>query len=419
MRNVIQTLTVIIVIAAGMYIARDIQRMEPSTGMHADAHSAEMKEPARGSHGGRLLTQDNFQLELTLFEHGVEPEFRVYAYENERPVNPAEIDLTITLNRLGGNTDVFRFSPREDYLKGDGVVSEPHSFDVTVEAVNAGEVHRWQYSQYEGRTVIAGETALDAGIATAIAGPAEISRTLILQGTVTYDANLIRRVMARYPGVLHVATRTIGNHVQAGDVLAQVESNDSLQTYDIKAPVSGIIIEQQVMPGETTADKPIYVIANMNKVWVDLAVFRRDLPRVSTGQQVQLSSLDGTQHVEATIGYIAPASSSSSQSTVARVYLDNTDGRWRPGMAVNGTVILSKQEVPLAVRNSALQKFRDFDVVYARFGDTFEVRMLDLGISDGNYTEVTGGIDPGTDYVVENSYLIKADIEKSGASHDH
>jgi cobalt-zinc-cadmium efflux system membrane fusion protein len=73
----------------------------------------------------------------------------------------------------------------------------------------------------------------------------------------------------------------------------------------------------------------------------------------------------------------------------------------------------------LVVANSALQTFRDFTVVYAQVGDVYEVRMLQLGVSDGEHTEVIGGIDAGTRYVTDNSYLIKADIEKSGASHDH
>jgi len=66
-----------------------------------------------------------------------------------------------------------------------------------------------------------------------------------------------------------------------------------------------------------------------------------------------------------------------------------------------------------------LQSFRDFTVVYARFQQTYEVRMLELGRRDGEFVEVLGGLDPGTTYVSENSFLVKADIEKSGASHDH
>ncbi len=45
--------------------------------------------------------------------------------------------------------------------------------------------------------------------------------------------------------------------------------------------------------------------------------------------------------------------------------------------------------------------------------------MLDLGINNSEWVEVLGGLKPNTEYVTENSFLIKADIEKSGASHDH
>jgi cobalt-zinc-cadmium efflux system membrane fusion protein len=52
-------------------------------------------------------------------------------------------------------------------------------------------------------------------------------------------------------------------------------------------------------------------------------------------------------------------------------------------------------------------------------GDTYEVRMLELGVNDGEMVEVLNGLKPDTPYVSGNSFLIKADIEKSGASHDH
>jgi cobalt-zinc-cadmium efflux system membrane fusion protein len=71
------------------------------------------------------------------------------------------------------------------------------------------------------------------------------------------------------------------------------------------------------------------------------------------------------------------------------------------------------------VKRKGLQSFRDFTVVYAQIGNEYEVRMLDLGRQSGEWIEVLGGLDPGTRYVTTNSYLIKADIEKSGASHDH
>jgi cobalt-zinc-cadmium efflux system membrane fusion protein len=82
-------------------------------------------------------------------------------------------------------------------------------------------------------------------------------------------------------------------------------------------------------------------------------------------------------------------------------------------------VTVADHDVPLVVRESGLQSFRDFTVVYAQVGETYEVRMLDLGRRDGEFVEVLGGLEQGTVYVTENSFLIKADIEKSGASHDH
>jgi cobalt-zinc-cadmium efflux system membrane fusion protein len=99
--------------------------------------------------------------------------------------------------------------------------------------------------------------------------------------------------------------------------------------------------------------------------------------------------------------------------------LDNTEARWTPGQFVEGRVTIGAAPVELAVPLSALQRFRDFDVVFAQVGETYEVRMLELGRRDSSFVEVRSGLAPGTVYVSENSYLIKADIEKSGASHDH
>ncbi|AIK96292.1 hypothetical protein ID47_05385 [Candidatus Paracaedibacter acanthamoebae] len=88
-------------------------------------------------------------------------------------------------------------------------------------------------------------------------------------------------------------------------------------------------------------------------------------------------------------------------------------------MTVQGNVVVDTREVKMAVKSSGLQAFRDFNVVFAQVGETYEVRMLELGLKDDEYVEVLGGIKPNTDYVSENSFLIKADIEKSAASHDH
>jgi cobalt-zinc-cadmium efflux system membrane fusion protein len=88
-------------------------------------------------------------------------------------------------------------------------------------------------------------------------------------------------------------------------------------------------------------------------------------------------------------------------------------------MHVMADIIIEKAEVPLAVKRSALQTFRDMPVVFGRFDNVFEVRMVELGRQDKDYIEVLGGLNPGTEYVTNNSYLLKAEVLKDGASHDH
>ncbi|HBN60066.1 MAG TPA: heavy metal resistance protein CzcB, partial [Halomonas sp.] len=46
-----------------------------------------------------------------------------------------------------------------------------------------------------------------------------------------------------------------------GDVLAQVESNESLQTYALRAPIDGIVIERRISNGEMTGEQPLFAIA--------------------------------------------------------------------------------------------------------------------------------------------------------------
>ena len=212
--------------------------------------------------------------------------------------------------------------------------------------------------------------------------------------------------------------RDSGDKVQAGDTLATVQSNESLQNYTVQAPIGGLIVVRNVQVGEATGQEPMFVIADLSEVWVELDVFGRDLEKVLAGQAVDIETFDGYR-VLGEIDWISPLSAHASQSVRARVRLDNPEGRLRPGQFVRGRVTIAEHAVPLALRLSALQRIRDAEVIFARFGDLYEMRMPETGRRDNEWVAVLGGVTPGTEYVTDNSYLIKADIEKSGASHDH
>lgn len=386
---------------------------------HGD-HAAEAA-PAdipKGPHGGKLFQRDGFGLELALYETGVPPEFHVYVTQDGRPLALDAVDVEVELTRVDGQVDRFEFKPLGEYLRGQGVVTEPHSFDVRIRARHAGQAYEWSFSSYEGRTQIPAQLAQEAGIEVETAGPATIVEGVNLTGRVQTDPDRVAQVRARFPGVVQGIEARLGERVRKGAALARIQSNESLQTYTLTAPIDGVILKREVQSGMATGEAPLFVIADLNQVWVELDVFARHIDQVRVGQPVVVETLDGTG-LEGRIEWVSPVAMHASQSVQARVVLDNIDGRLRPGQFVRARVTVAEHPVQLAVRQSAIQRFRDFQVVFARFGETYEVRMLELGRQDAEWAEVRGGLKPGSDYVTHNSYLIKADIEKSGASHDH
>ena len=387
-------------------------------GGHEDHAESGHDEVPRGPHGGRLLVDGDFSVELAIFETGVPPEFLVWVARNGEPIAPQEAGLSITLTRLGGVRDEIAFRPQDDFLRGDTVIYEPHSFVVTVEAQHGNTMHRWEYDNFEGRTQIGREVAEAFGLETAVAGPATIRETVTVYGRVEPDAEKVRRVKARFAGTVEAVSVSVGDRVRKGQTLATVESNESLTRYTLIAPIDGVITERNAHPGEQTGDRPLFSLMDTGTVWAEFAVFPRDLPRVRQGAPVLISAVDSIPSLAGSISYLG-AIARSDQSVVARVVLDNPEGALRPGMFLTGSIQVAEHAVPLAVKRSGLQGFRDFTVVYARIGDQYEVRMLELGRQDDEWIEVLGGLEPGTRYVTTNSYLVKADIEKSGASHDH
>ncbi|MBU2280590.1 MAG: hypothetical protein KKB45_17505, partial [Gammaproteobacteria bacterium] len=90
-----------------------ISSVQAGEGDHHDEHAA---EPAKGPHGGRLLTQDHFAVEVSIYENGVEPELRLYFYQDKQPISPEKISASVQLNRLGEAPETIQLRPELDYL---------------------------------------------------------------------------------------------------------------------------------------------------------------------------------------------------------------------------------------------------------------------------------------------------------------
>ena len=383
-------------------------------GAHSDAE-------ARGEHGGSLLKQDNITVELAIAEDGTPPKYEAWLYRDGKPLPAKAGEVDVALTRLGGIREAHALRVRNDgRLMADTVVAEPHSFDIAVTARIDGRTLRWNYPSYEGRTVIAADVAQQSGIRVAKAGPGVIADEHEVQGLLTPVEGRVASAMARFPGPIRTLRANVGDAVRAGQPLATIESNMSLTTYTVAAPISGVVLSRNAALGAVAGEgAPLFEIADLSKLWVDLHVFGADATHLRAGVPVTVTRMSDGVQAQTTLERVLPGTATASQSTVARATLDNADGLWRPGSAVSAKVTVAREPVAMVVPLGALQTFRDWDVAFVRVGDTYEVRPLELGRRDGTQVEVLSGLRAGDAVVVEQSYLVKADIEKSGASHDH
>ena len=477
------------VIIIGIVIAAIILATDRSTG--GDEHGASEAAPEyeRGPHGGRLLRDGDFAIEATIYETGVPPVFRVYAYVKDKPIDPSSVQLTAEVYRIGPVVDRMGFQKELDYLLGDSVVYEPHSFEAKFRARYNGREHLLAFSQIEGRTQLSPSALKASGIVMDTARPRTMRSTLELPGEIVSNADRVAHVVPRLGGVVTEVRKSVGDRVSRGEVIAVVQSREladlaaehaaatkrvalarstanreeqlfkkkigseqeyeearqklaeaqiEQQTasqklsalgvsargvstrYEIRAPFNGTVVERRIAVGEAVRDdSDIFLIADLSTVWVELTVSPNDVRTIRIGQTVTINSDAIGETATGTVEYVSPLVASETRSGKARVQLANPKGVWRPGVSVRVQLVQEEHDVALAVKTVALQKFREWDVVFVRQGELFEIMPVELGRKDGEWIEVTSGLKPGTPYVAENSFILKADVEKSGATHDH
>ena len=258
-----------------------------------------------------------------------------------------------------------------------------------------------------------------AGIALGKAGAKVLREELQLNGIVQANQEAVVQVSPRFPGVVRTLAKRLGDEVKKGDLLAVVESNQSLTTYELRAPIAGVITERQASLGEYVSEqKPAFVVTDLSTLWVDFSVYRRDLVKVSVGESVRIDPEDGGEPVEAKISYMSPIGAADTQSAVARAVIQN-DGRFRPGLFATGAVATAEQPIPVAVSLDAIQSLEGRDVVFVREGDRFAARDVTLGRRDSAIVEILNGLKAGEPYASKNSFVVKAELAKGSASHEH
>jgi cobalt-zinc-cadmium efflux system membrane fusion protein len=263
------------------------------------------------------------------------------------------------------------------------------------------------------RVHIEAAIAAQSGVRTAPVGPGVIRDEHEVQGLLLPIDGRNAHIMARFPGPVRAVRVAVGDRVTAGQTLAVIESNVSLSDYAVTAPLAGTVLSRNVAVGDLAGDKPLFEIADLSKLWVDIHLFGGDAEHLHAGLPVEVMRLSDNVRSSTTLDRVLPGMATASQSTVGRAIVINTDGNWRPGASVRVRVSVSQDAVARVVPLEAIQSLRGQEVVFVREGENYEARPVKLGRRDGHYAEVLDGVAIGDDVVVEQSYLIKADIEKS------
>jgi len=200
------------------------------------------------------------------------------------------------------------------------------------------------------------------------------------------------------------------------------EQKTPLNIYTIAAPIVGKIIERHISLGEVISeDKQVFVVANLDTVWIELAIPGEDLQKVQKDQTVNLLAHQGDAIQSGTIMYVSPVINDESRTGKAVIQMDNPNQTWHPGDFITAQIIISDQSGLLSLPQSVIQKINEQPHVFVKKGEgIFEARPVQIKGSDkGEFIEVFSGVQEGEEIVFRNTFLLKAELGKREAEHSH
>ncbi|CAI2719655.1 efflux RND transporter periplasmic adaptor subunit [Nitrospina watsonii] len=190
--------------------------------------------------------------------------------------------------------------------------------------------------------------------------------------------------------------------------------------YELRSEIAGTVIDKHIAVGEAIKkDFSVFMVADLSEVWVNIAIPSRDMDLVELGQKIQVRAENADMKAVGKLFFLGAVLDEKTRTVTGRIVIPNDQLKWRPGTYVKVDLIRDTKSVPVAVPVKAVQTFRDWDVVFIKVGNQYEPRPVKLGHSDGHWVEIVEGLRPDDTYVKENSFIIKAELQKSAATHSH
>ena len=387
---------------------------------HEDAH--EQEKAPRGVHGGKMYADGDVRLELGIDEAEGRPTFVAHIVDESGKTLSTPADaLTIELVRFGERREAISFRKEGEMLRSASVIAEPHSFQSAIRLAHSGHFHEWTDEQVEFRTELAPEGIAMSGIEIGQAQALEIDVTLESPGEVHLDEERVLEVRPRFGGIVQSLSRRLGDRVKTGDVLAVIQSNESLSDYEVAAAQGGVVVSRDASVGEAVHPETVlFTIADFSKVWVDFAIYPQHLDKVRSGQSVFITAASREDlTARGTIDYVGPLLEQDTRVSYGRIVLPNAGAIWQPGLFVTVRVLVDRAQVSVAVPEEAIIRSKFGPAVFRAQGNAFELQPVVTGRSDGEHTEIVDGLEAGAAIVTANAFVLKAELGKSEAHHDH
>lgn len=267
--------------------------------------------------------------------------------------------------------------------------------------------------------VVSADRRAASGIEVASVGPGAIDSGIEFLGEGHPNGDRLAHIVPRFPGIVREVRKNAGDRVTVGDVLAVIESSDSLAPYELKTLLDGVVLEKHLTRGEAVdREMQAFVVTDLRSVWVDLAVYQKDLDQIKMGQRVRIHAVNEGPDAEGEISYLTPGVDQVTRTATARVVLDNPDRKFRPGMFVTARAV-DATDAAIAIPRKALQTLEGQPTVFVETKDGFAPRSITVGREGESRVEVLAGLAVGERIAVQNTFLLKAELAKAEAEHEH
>jgi len=198
------------------------------------------------------------------------------------------------------------------------------------------------------------------------------------------------------------------------------EQGPDLRFYQIKSPMEGVVIGRHITKGEFIENiTTIYEIADLSTIWIEIGIYPKDLAYVKEGQMVDVYLPVDGQQSEAKIIYLSPIIQDETITAKAIAEMKNPNKNWRPGSFVKIDIKTEKIRVSELISKEAIQEIDGKSFIFIKVPEGFQKRQVQLGRSDIENVEVLSGLNQGEEYAASNTFILKADLGKKQAEHDH